>query len=158
MPGWELPENVTIQRYSSQETRPWLSLAQWQALQLYLVDAMNLSAAAQMKLPADVISIYKDLGTGSDIPCGTLSQAQVVGNTLYGYGRYASLTFQAVVKLMDQRTPNKDAILQALGNLQQVAEKNKLLAQGWATALQASSHRLSKPRATSNSPRRGKLS
>ena len=110
---------------------PLLSLAQWQALQLYLVDAMNLSAAAQMKLPADVISIYKDLSAQAvTFHAGTLSQAQVVGNTLYRYGRDASLTFQAVVKLMDQRTPNKDAILQALGNLQQGAEKNKSLAQG----------------------------
>jgi hypothetical protein len=117
---------------------PLLSVGQWQMLQLYLVDAMNLPlTSADMPYP-DVLAIYKKLHTEAvDFHGSTLGQALSMGNKLYSYGQTASRTFRGVVQLMDQPAPNKEAILQLLGNLQQTAATYQTGANGIFNAIES---------------------
>lgn len=104
------------------DDKPLFSLGQWQMLQLYLVDVMKLNLTSQSMPYADVRAIYIRLhAEAMSFHGNTLSQAQNMGNDLYNYGLNAAQTFNAVVQLMDESTPNKDAIVQLLGNLKATA-------------------------------------
>jgi hypothetical protein len=101
---------------------PLLSLGQWQMLQLYLVDAMNLPLTSTEMPYADILAIYTKLHAAAIAFHGNiLPKAQTMGNQLFNYGQTASRTFNGVVQLMSDATPNKEAILQLLGNLQTTA-------------------------------------
>jgi hypothetical protein len=100
-----------------------LSLGQWQKVQLFLVDAMNLPLNSDGLAYSDVLPIYKKLHAEAvAFHDNTLPQAHLMGNDLYRYGRTANRTLSIAVQLMDAPTPNKEAIVQLLGKLQTTAE------------------------------------
>ena len=102
---------------------PLLSLGQWQMLQLYLVDAMNLPLTSTDMPYADILDIYTKLHNAAIAFHGNvLPKAQILGSQLYNYGKTANLTFNAVVQMMSAAMPNKEAILQLLSYLQTTAE------------------------------------
>lgn len=99
---------------------PLMSVGQWQLLQLYLIDAMNLQPGSMPY--TDVAKIYTALKKQAiAFHSGPLSAAQQLGNKLYNYGVAASGSFRGVVKMMDCKTPDKDGILELLSNLESQA-------------------------------------
>ena len=104
------------------ENNSLLSVNQWQMLQLYLFDAINLPLTSEKMPDPDVLAIYIKLHNEAvAFNNNVLPKVQILGNQLYNYGQTASQTLNTVVQLMDDPNPNKDAVLQQLSNLQAMA-------------------------------------
>jgi hypothetical protein len=104
--------------------KPLLDKGQWSMVQLFLNDARRLPTTEQQFPDARAIPIFNAVrAASSHFELNTLPRANQLGNQLYNYGTTADATFRGVIQLMDQPSPNKDALRQLFGNVRDTAQR-----------------------------------
>jgi hypothetical protein len=102
--------------------KPLLDKGQWSVVQIFLNDARRLPTSEQQFPDARAIPVFNAVRTASNFfEVNTLRRANLLGNQLYNYGINAGATFRGVVQLMDQPSPNKDALRQLFGSIRDTA-------------------------------------
>lgn len=106
------------------DNQPLLSKGQWQQVQFYLNNCMQLPTKvgddpSKGEFPyADSVAVYKTIqASAHDFQSGALKGASAMANTLYNYGEQSKATFGAVAQLIANGSGDRVVLQKLLGSL-----------------------------------------